>query len=455
MQLQFRYHFILFLTGLTLSASAQVPDGGGMYVNEINQGGSGVKEFVEFVVLGDPDNPCAAVNLTGWVFDDNNGSFESCGTGVGIATGHYRFTSCYSSVLPGSIFVIYNAADVYTGMPSADPTDANGDLVYVIPSNSSCLEANYSIPVSSPANCTYGGSYVAPTLTWAAGMSNSGDVSQIRKPDYSFFHGFSYGDVTTTFPSWPTGAGGGTSFNKGTGNLALDCGSVWSSASFVTTTAGAGTPGAANTINNGYFISNIQNCVLNYSDLNDVDNCALILDLEENEIAGYASSHGNVIEWVDENHTFSSVELWRSTDEGQFLLIDLANTAELENAPGSFSIIDKNPVTGTQYYFVRWANAEAQNIITSNTISIRPGTHTPNVIQITPNPASTEILIRLQEYPLIHSVTLYNAAGSPVLSTMVEGLSSYRLDITSLPSGIYFIEGQSNTEVFTGRFVKM
>ncbi|HNJ90852.1 MAG TPA: hypothetical protein PLT99_15330, partial [Chitinophagales bacterium] len=87
----------LLLLFIPVFGFAQVPAGGGLIVNEINQG-TGLKEFMEFVVLGDPLNPCANVDLTGWVFDDNNGTFETCGTGVGIASGHYRFTSCYNAV---------------------------------------------------------------------------------------------------------------------------------------------------------------------------------------------------------------------------------------------------------------------------------------------------------------------------------------------------------------------
>lgn len=73
--------FILFL--FPVCGFAQVPAGGGLIVNEINQG-TGIKEFIEFLVLGDPSDPCANVNLTGWVFDDNDGSFEACGSGVGL-----------------------------------------------------------------------------------------------------------------------------------------------------------------------------------------------------------------------------------------------------------------------------------------------------------------------------------------------------------------------------------
>lgn len=456
MQLQFRHIFIYLFSLLAISASAQVPDGGGLIINEINQGTSGsIKEFIELLVLGDPDNPCAPVDLTGWIVDDNNGSFEACGTGVGIATGHYRLTSCYNSVPPGSILVIYNAADVYAGLPADDPTDADGDLVYIIPSNNSCLEANYSIPVSSPANCSYGGTYSTPNLTWAAGMSNTGDAVQVRKPDFSFFHGYSFGNVNTIFPAWPSGADAGSSFNKGSGNLALDCGSCWNSASFITTTAGSGTPGAANTVNNGYFISNIQSCLLNYADLSDPDNCALILDLNENEIAGYATAKGNVIEWVDYNYQYQSVELWRSADASNFQIVDVQNTANLENAAGRFSILDAASGMGVQYYFVRWQKEAAHMSVTSNTISIQTNTATIAEVRIIPNPANDHILMQFPTYPIVTEYTLFSAAGLPIISGQTEALNTIRVDISMLPKGIYYVQGITDAGVCVGRFIKM
>lgn len=251
----------------TTNILAQVPSGGGLILNEINQGSAGTKEFMEFVVIGDPDNPCDPVDLSGWVIDDNNGSFESCGSGVGIATGHYRLNaSCFSAVPPGAIIVIYNAADPYTGLPADDPDDSDGDLVYIVPSNSSCLEANYIVPTATGPVCTYAGPYSTPTLTWASGMSNAGDAAQVRQPDYTFFHGYSYGDVSGTYPAWPAGAPAGSSNNLGAGgNWALNCGNFYLTANYSSTTAGSGTPGATNNADNENLVNLIESCSFDYN----------------------------------------------------------------------------------------------------------------------------------------------------------------------------------------------
>lgn len=421
--------FILFL--FPVCGFAQVPAGGGLIVNEINQG-TGIKEFIEFLVLGDPSDPCANVNLTGWVFDDNDGSFEACGSGVGIATGHYRFTSCYNAVPPGSLLVVYNAADPYIGMPANDPTDADGDGVYIIPSNSYCLEANYLVPISSPANCTYTGSYASPTLTWASGMANSGDVAQVRKPDYSFFHGFSFGDVNTTFPAWPTGAAVGTSFNKGSGNLALDCGSCWSSANYITTTAGSGTPGSANTTGNGYFISNLQNCTLNYTNLNDVSNCDLLLPVYSFPLNAEMQDQSLLLSWNIIGIEPSMYTVMSSSDGDIFDTLAMFAAENLE----SFSWRVEEVPSGLVYFKMLvhdiYGDGFTSNIIAAQINPDRPG--------VFPNPASSTI--SLVQHPGNKYIEYFiaNMQGEIMMTQSdLADASVIKIDISNLPSGQYII----------------
>lgn len=446
-------HSLFFATVVLTAASyTQVPAGGGLIVNEINQGASGIKEFMEFLVLGDPADPCAPVDLTGWVFDDNNGSFETCGTGVGIATGHYRFTSCYSAVPPGSLLVVYNAADVYTGMPASDPLDADADGVYMIPSNNACLEANYTVPVSSPATCTYAGAYIAPNLTWAAGMSNSGDVAQLRKPDYTFFHGFSYGDVNTVFPAWPTGAAAGNSFNKGSGNLALDCGSCWSSSAYITTTAGSGTPGAANTVNNGYFIDHLQNCTLNYADLSDPDNCALILDLEDNSVIAYATPKGNVIEWQDPGETFTQVEILRSADGVGTTLLSGGETDIYKQSNASFAFTDTRPFSPITYYQVIRYDAQMQKNI-SPLIAVKSFALAQHM-HLSPNPAHDIVQVALADDIEVYDVVRYSATGEYMFTCSTEESRNLSFSVHALQAGVYILRITSRQGIFSGVFVK-
>lgn len=414
---------------------AQVPSGGGIIVNEINQGGSGVKEYMEFLVIGDPDDPCADVDLSGWVIDDNNGSFESCGTGVGIQSGHYRFTSCYDAVPPGSLMVVYNENDPYTGMPADDETDADADGVYIIPGNSSCLEANNVNPSASPLNCNYSGPYGSPTANWAIGMSNSGDVAQTRQPDYTFFHGFSFGNVNTVYPPWPGGAGGGNSFNKGSGNLALDCGSFWEAASYSTTTAGSGTPGAANTANNANFIGRLKNCSLNYDDLNDAYNCSLLLPIYTSSVFIHADKENIYLQWYDyaipENIT---ADIQHSTDGSAFTTIEHIPAATYSTAFPDHVYTDRDPQNGWNYYRVVWQDEEETR--TSNIVSYT-FQHAP--VFVFPNPFSDAIQVRSDVSDPVLSWRIISFTGKIVAEGEPENGLSFTLATSELASGAYYI----------------
>lgn len=389
---------------------------------------------MEFLVVGDPANPCAAVDLTGWVFDDNGGDFESCGTGVGIAPGHYRFTACYNAVLPGAILVVYNAADPYIGMPADDPTDADGDQVYIIPSTSTCLEANYLVPNSIPATCTYSGPYSAPTTTWAAGMANSGDVAQVLKPDYSFFHGMSFSNVNTLYPSWPSGADAGTSFNKGSGNLALDCGSFWKSSSFISTSAGSGTPGAGNTSNNINMINNIRNCTFNYADLDDPDNCTLLLPLHTGPLR--LAVHDQAIDLTWKDYTLepgTQAIIYHSTNGETFYAIAELGSDDYAAQSPDHIYTDIQPATGNNYYWVEFTSDEKEINYKTNTESAY---YSPYGISVYPNPITDQIHIS----GITSGATIYllDATGKKVTEVTSED-EIHSIPVSTIPPGQYFL----------------
>jgi hypothetical protein len=68
---------------------------GGLILNEIsNMGASGQDEYFELIVMPDPNNPTANINISGWIIDDNNYP----GSGVGTATGYLAFGDCYTNI---------------------------------------------------------------------------------------------------------------------------------------------------------------------------------------------------------------------------------------------------------------------------------------------------------------------------------------------------------------------
>jgi len=163
-------------------------------INEVSQGPSGSKEYVELLVTGSGCNAC--VDIRGWIIDDNNGWHDSpMGTGQGIASGCMRFAYDiqWSCVPAGTLILIYNDGDPNSDIPSIDETDSNNDCVYIIPSSSTFLEASNSSPSSSTFT-DYSAIVFSPGGSWnSTSMSNSNDSYQVTDPNNTSTPYFSIG----------------------------------------------------------------------------------------------------------------------------------------------------------------------------------------------------------------------------------------------------------------------
>jgi hypothetical protein len=250
---------VLSLLLITVASKAQ------LVINEISQGASGNKEFVEFVVVGTRTCADSTMDLRGVMFDDNQGWYGS----AAFNGGTYRFANdtAWSRVPYGSIILVYNSAAKNDAIAASDDaTDANHDYVYIVPSNSSLLEVNTAQPASysstfdyssavtgtwsSPSNSSYGSTMV---------LGNAADVVSVINPSASTtapVHSVGWGTLTSGGTVSPTiGFPGITSagvnfFN--TGSSPYSQGS-WASGS--ATTPSDETPGAGNTTANSSWIS--------------------------------------------------------------------------------------------------------------------------------------------------------------------------------------------------------
>lgn len=228
-----------------------------LYVNEVSQGTGGLppNEFVELIVVGNPTCTDTCFDIRGWIFDDNNGFFGSSG----IAAGHVRFANIpqWQCVPYGSIILIYNDAAPYPGI-IMDETDANNDLIYALPINSTFLESNSIIPANGIPSLSYAGAtYTLGGGNWnMLAMKNTGDLIQV----------VSVANLGTSFFSvgWGTGVSGTNYYMPGSSaNLTLFMGnsndnnplnpSNWTNGgSFAAVTS---TPGYANSTANGNWVN--------------------------------------------------------------------------------------------------------------------------------------------------------------------------------------------------------
>ena len=170
-----------------------------LVLNEISQGPSGNKEYIEMVVTWNPSCvatvPC--IDLRGYYLDDNNGTFAA-GAGVGIATGCIRLTNdpLWSCVPAGTLIVIHNDLDPNGSVPANDLSLSDGNCRLIIPiSNCTLIEKNTSTP--STTISTFPTSGFSNCGAWAGiSMANGGDSFQIANPTGTVVHAVSWGNNT-------------------------------------------------------------------------------------------------------------------------------------------------------------------------------------------------------------------------------------------------------------------
>jgi gliding motility-associated-like protein len=310
----YRFTFFVFVCFGLQWGSAQSPytgsapyvgENGGLMINEFSQGDSGQKEYIEYVVVGAPSDPLADVNLEGFILDDNN--FPASGNGT--SEGHFRLGDCYDAVAPGSIIVIYNADDVNASLPPDDPEDSDGDDVYIIPHNSSCLNMCNSNPVS-PTNefhcpCeSFGGNDWESIV-----MRNGGDVIQVRDGCGTLHHVIVFGSqpITSEITNSPTLVN--TGYGSQSGQVVFFSNENDDNWLDVTNyrnepVAGNSSPGGGNTPENASWISSIANGSYPY----------------DGEIADCRKTDAGDLEWPSDGDPGGPdpLEICEGTDIGAF-----------------------------------------------------------------------------------------------------------------------------------------
>ena len=156
-----------------------------LLINEVSQGPSGSKEYVEFVVPGVPTCavPVPVEDLRKVIIDDNNGYFAS-GSGQGIAPGAIRFKDIafWQAIPAGTIIVVYNESDRNGLIPPDDASMSDGNARLILPADSPLLEGTTVSPNNS--NSAYpltDASWTTAAAQWSLlGMANGGDAFQVR-----------------------------------------------------------------------------------------------------------------------------------------------------------------------------------------------------------------------------------------------------------------------------------
>lgn len=432
--------FIFIINIILITIFPIVTKSQSVIINEVSNGIDSVKEYIELVVVGSNANPTGLVDLSGWIFDDNNGDFEGM-IGTGVANGHARFSiNCLKAVKPGSIILIYNNAQTYTHMPIglSDQDDSNNDCVYIFRITDSCIQVNTSFP--STTNSSYTPTTYVSGNWLRIGLRNDGDAIQVRNPLGVFQHGFSYGDVNTVFPTFPNGL---SSFNvmSGTGtarNYFFNSGNYYISGNYSRGFAPTNeTPGSPNNNQNKYFINRLRDGTFDYSNLNNIINVGSDVALLDCDII------------LNNNLTYFNVNKINDHSLLQFKISDKYSLIEIEksNDAITFSTIEHIITDTNGDYFYIDNKLEVHNYYRLK--MIQDGEHeysdilylNHNILAdvvLYPNPLTNikELNIKYKDISSIVDISIYNNIGQLVYYN--NNVSS-KMYLDNLLSGVYTV----------------
>jgi gliding motility-associated-like protein len=237
-----------------------------LIINEVSNGESGNKEWVELLVMDttaayscNPNAPPPNIDIRGWIIDDNSGYHGASGVAAGCA--RFSFDMMWAAVPVGTLIVIYNNADKDPSIPPDDLSMSDGNCRIIAPINNTTLfERNTTTP--GAFLCSY------PMTGWTAGgnwnnvvLANAGDCMRIVNTSGCEVFSVSYTAANQNtliyFNSGTTGANNVWFFNGGNPFLQAN----WSEGCTNITNCGTNdqTPGLPNNLANQNFINSLNN----------------------------------------------------------------------------------------------------------------------------------------------------------------------------------------------------
>jgi len=344
-----------------------------LVINEVSQGSSFAKEYVELLVIPDPSQPVSCteilpcLDLRGWIFDDNNGYFTGGpATGVGIAAGACRFSNdlFWSCVPVGTIILIYNDNDFDGGViPSADTDLLDGDCDLSIPITSSLFERVDSPLIPNSGDMSYptlANDWVSGGIWSQIGMSNTNDSFQIYDPSNMAapVHGVSWGNNSTNNIIFFAGSAAGNVFYA---TNTVDCDFAdqanWVSGSTASGASDEQTAGVYNNSLNQSCIEALNNNCLNPMiasaiSTDEVCNCEATAYAEDpiTDTSFTVGSDGNyTYEWFDNSTPFNSLGTGPTLTDlcaGVYNLIVTSGTGCVDTASVTIAPSNSAMITG-------------------------------------------------------------------------------------------------------------
>lgn len=163
---------------------------------------------------------------------------------------------------------------------------------------------------------------------------------------------------------------------------------------------------------------------------------------------GYVAAKNIEVKWqVKDEQLVKHYEIEKSTDGVHFTKIEIVNAANTGNS--SYSVTDNAPVNGYNYYRLKVTDA-LNKISYSYIIKVQYGV--AGNVQVYPNPAKNNIIISLPQL-VLQPVIIINAMGA-VVKKINNPATSFAVDISTLPAGIYFVKTFTGNKPQTVSFIK-
>jgi Subtilase family/Secretion system C-terminal sorting domain len=141
-------------------------------------------------------------------------------------------------------------------------------------------------------------------------------------------------------------------------------------------------------------------------------------------------------------------EIERSTDGSNFSTLSSLPSSALADNEKSYSQTDALPETGNNYYRVKQVNKDGSAAY-SNIVLVKINDATG--VAVTPNPASG--FINVYSKTNMKQIQLVSPGGG-ALQTIKPNATSYRLEISNLASGVYFLRIETANGWVNQKFVK-
>lgn len=234
-----------------------------LIINEVSQGESGNKEYIELIVVDSTANyNCAevtppSIDIRNWIIDDNSGYHGP----NGIASGAVRFSNdpTWSAVPLGTIILLYNDADFNPEIQNGTVTLADGTCQINAPiSDPQLFESNPTTP--GAIACSY------PASGWVAGgnwnhitLRNGGDCARIVDLSGCEVFSLCWGDVNQDTEIYFSGSASNKVYYFNNGNPSEQ--TNWSAGCADLSACGTQdqTPGFSNSSANTSFIGQFNN----------------------------------------------------------------------------------------------------------------------------------------------------------------------------------------------------